>query len=604
MATSVEPKPTLRETYLHKSVLQGRSYGILEPMTSTDPLEFPDAPRLELERLLEQVVDHAGQVMSTQARLRALIRASGLIAGARPQIKIILRHVAWEAAQLAHADQAAIGLFDDHGYFERTVHVHTGKDEGPSHLGRTGELLSQILQDSSPVRITTSTADPTDVGMAPGEYPAGVFLAIPVGMGDQVYAGLYLAKDTGAFTRDDEQLLSSLAATAGIAINHARLLEESRRREQSWVAAAEVTQQVLSDEIDADPLQLLAERISQLVDADIVAVILPADHGGAGLSIHCAAGAGADRLVGQVVPHHGTVAADVIASGEPRLVTEPEPGSVLALDRGKRAFGPAMVVPLMAGETTLGVLTMARRKGSRPFGGSDLELIESFAGQAAIALERAQLRSDREQLLVLQDRDRIARDLHDHVIQRLFAAGLSIQSIASGLEAEPAVRLNEQVEQLNATIQQIRHSISNLRASPTSQAGLRAQVLEIAREMTPLLAQAPAVVFDGPVETMTDAPLAHDVAAVVREGLSNAGRHAAATQVSVKVAVEHGWLELTITDDGKGPAPQPVYGGLANLSRRAATRGGTLSLEPAIPSGSRLSWRVPISGNSTGGETS
>jgi signal transduction histidine kinase len=263
-----------------------------------------------------------------------------------------------------------------------------------------------------------------------------------------------------------------------------------------------------------------------------------------------------------------------------------------------------MVLPLTGSDRVLGTLVVARVTGRREFTEDDLEMAASFASQAAVALELAQAREDAQRAAVLQDRDRIARDLHDHVIQQVFAAGLQLEGI--GVTADPgtAERLDRVVERLDGAIAQIRTSIYSLRDHLGPQGlGVRAAVLDLVAELAPTLASTagsdPQVRFSGPVDTVVDGDLAQDLVAVVRESLTNVARHAGTTtSVEVGLSATSALLEVRVADDGCGPGGGTRRSGLANLRSRAAARGGTCEVEELRPGAERpgtvVRWAVPL----------
>ncbi len=238
------------------------------------------------------------------------------------------------------------------------------------------------------------------------------------------------------------------------------------------------------------------------------------------------------------------------------------------------------------------MLRVGRSKGAPQFDDGDVWAIESFAQQAALAVELARSREDRDRLGRLEDRERIARNLHDTVIQRLFAVGMMLQSIApSATRAADKDRLMQAVDEIDATIREIRSSIFALEAHHHT--GLRSEILDLVDDAAERAGFTANVGFDGPIDAGVDSEIAGDVLAVLREALSNVARHAEATSVDVRVVV-HGGIELSVVDDGRGIDPDPARrSGLANLSRRAEARGGEFVVEPTAGGGTLLRWSIP-----------
>ena len=258
--------------------------------------------------------------------------------------------------------------------------------------------------------------------------------------------------------------------------------------------------------------------------------------------------------------------------------------------------GPVFYVPLGSADEALGTLIVGRRSDRVGFADDVLRLVESFAAQATVAIRLGNSAADRELVAVLGDRDRIARDLHDLVIQRLFATGMALEGAVRGITPpEAADRIRRAIDDLDATIREIRTSIFALQSpAPAAGEGLRTAVLQATRAATESLGFEPEVVFRGPVDTLVPGPIAEQLLAVVREALSNAARHAAASSVIVTVEAEPDVVCLTVTDDGKGLAPGGRRSGLANLARRARDLGGSFDARPGDDGGTVVEWRVPI----------
>ena len=225
----------------------------------------------------------------------------------------------------------------------------------------------------------------------------------------------------------------------------------------------------------------------------------------------------------------------------------------------------------------------------------ELVIIESMSKQGSLALELDRARRYRERLAVAEDRERIARDLHDQVIQRLFAAGMSLQAVQPRIgDTRAAERVGEIVDGLDEAIREIRTAIFRLEPAPRSHS-LRAQILEAAEEASRPLGFSPKVVFDGPVDTAVPASVSAQVVAVVREALTNAARHAHATQVTVEVGVDR-QICVVVCDNGVGLGPTDRRSGLANLDSRAGELGGEFIVSPNPGGGTRIDWRVPLEG--------
>jgi signal transduction histidine kinase len=303
------------------------------------------------------------------------------------------------------------------------------------------------------------------------------------------------------------------------------------------------------------------------------------------------------------VPMKGSVSGEVFATGRARLLDGLAARTVagnMQVATGAD-IGPVMVVPLLGEHGPRGTLVLNRLQGREVFEAGDLKLATAFANQAAVALELADARERAQQFELLQDRDRIARDLHDHVIQRLFAAGLTLQSLAGAVGAGPhAERLDRAIEDIDETITQIRSAIYGLRTplGPAMSSG-RDRILEVLADVSPLLPAEPAVQFSGPLDVMVPDEVFDDVVAVLREALTNVARHAQARRIEVVVIALAATSELLVqvSDDGVGLGPDGRRSGLANLRERAENRAGTFTVESPVPgsdSGTRLRWVVPL----------
>ncbi len=569
-------------------------------MNDPEPLA---GPRLELDQLLRQLVERAQDVMSTQDRLRGLLRANRAVIGDLA-LPVVLRRIVEAACELVHAPFGALGVIAPGGGLEQFITVGL-TDEVTARIGRLPEgkgLLGAVIDDPSPIRLRDIADDPRSVGFPAGHPPMTAFLGVPIRVRDAVFGNLYLTRDDERpFAAEDEELVLSLAATAGVAIENARLFDEARRRQDWLQASTEVTRQLLSSDGE-EPLQLIARRLQQVADAHAINVVLPTGDGQQ-LMVEVATGAGADHLTAYSYPTRGTLVGVVLESGQPVLIDDltGETGGAGPLTE-VIALGPVMVLPLGGEQRVRGALIVARLPGRARFSTAELEMATTFANHAAVALELADARADQQRMVLLEDRDRIARDLHDHVIQRLFAAGLSIESVAAGLgPGANGERLAQVVGDIDDTIRQIRTSIFQLRGPLVPHtASLRSTLLEVAAEIAEPLGFAPRVSFAGPVDAVVPAAVLDDIVAVVREGLTNVVRHAQASRADVDVSATGAEVTVEVTDDGVGVGAAERRSGLANLRERAARHGGEFVITSPLPApseterGTNLRWTIPL----------
>ena len=579
-------------------------------------LTFPQLRPLELDELLTPLVGRPQEVTGTQGRLRGLLRANQLIAQDLG-LPTVLRHVAEAARELVGARYAALGVIAPSGGLAQFVHVGMPAEVAAAieHLPEGNGLLGALIEDPAPIRLPTLAADSRSCGFPPGHPPMRDFLGVPIRIGQIVFGNLYLTDSTrGGFSAEDEQLAQALAATAGTAIDNGRLYEVARSRQQWWQATAALTRRMLSGET-GDPLEFIAARTRELADADLVTVVLPADaphepeH--TGLRVQVAVGVGAQDLTGLAVPLVASLARQVYATGQALRVSHPrEQTGLHSIASGTVDVGPVLVVPLTGAQKIIGVLTVARLNGRAAFTTDELDMAAGFANQASVAIELADARTEQQRCAMDDERDRIAADLHDHVIQRLFATGLALQSIAATLpsdtppsntggsraRATAAARITGTIQDLDDTIRQIRSTIFALHplAQPAD-SGLRGQILDVITEVTPALGFTPAFRVDGAVNTPTPAGVGEDLLAVLREALSNIARHAHAHTTDIALTAGSGRLTLNVHDDGTGIDPtNQRRSGLANLRHRAEHHGGTLTLTPHHPNGTELRWTVPV----------
>jgi signal transduction histidine kinase len=566
--------------------------------------QFPDVPKLALDELLNQLISRAQDVIATQGRLRGLLRANQAIVGDLA-LPVVLRSIVQAACELARARYGAVGVIDPSGGLEQFIYVGID-DETAERIGHLPEgkgLLGALIDDPRPIRLRHMSDDPRSSGF-PDNHPAmNGFLGVPVRVRDEVFGNLYLTEsDAGEFSAEDEELVSALAATAGVAIANARLFEEARLRQDWLQASTDVTRQLLSAEGE-EPLHLIARKARETADADIATVVLPTADGKR-LMVEVASGERADELTALTYPIENSLAGLAMADGRPILIGDAEETNSHSFHiSAVLPVGPVMVLPL-GGSRVRGALAIARRHGRHRFSEADLEMAMTFASQAAVALELGDARNDQQRVQLLEDRDRIARDLHDHVIQRLFAAGLTVQSVASGItDAQRADRLAGVVTNLDETIRQIRTSIFELRGSLGPVTGtLRTRLLEVAAEVTPLLGFDPRMQFRGPIDAVVPDDVVEDFVAVLREALTNTARHARADRVDVDVSATTNEVSIQITDDGVGVGlgESERRSGLDNLRQRANRHGGSFVIAKGIPSGTstregtRLQWTIPL----------
>ncbi|AJE39338.1 GAF domain-containing sensor histidine kinase [Streptomyces nodosus] len=559
-------------------------------------------PKLRLDDLLDELQARIDSARGTQDRVHSLLEAV-LSVGRELDLPQVLRSIVEAAVVLVDAEYGALGVIGDDRMLAQFLTVGIDDEE----RGRIGALpsghgiLGELIRHPEPLRLTELSEHPASYGFPAHHPPMHSFLGVPIRVRDRVFGNLYLTEKRGAeeFDPEDEAVLSTLAVAAGVAVENARLYEETRLRERWLRASSQVTSALLSGAPSPEVLELIVEQARGIVSAD-VGMIAERVSGEETLRPLFAVGLEAERRSGLVMSGQDGFVEAVLSAAEP--LTSPdirqdpriEPDSVLWA-----GLGPVVGVPLVASGKSIGALVLGRTAGRTPFTETDAGPLLGFAGQAALALELAERRRDAEQIALLQDRDRIARDLHDLAIQRLFAAGMTLQSTQRFVDhPEASERLMRTVDDLDETIKIIRSTIFGLRThggGAKERAGLRRRVSEAVDAAAPTLGFAPALRIEGLVDTDVPGEVADHVIAVLGEALSNAARHSGARSVDVHLRFAGGELTLTVTDDGGGVPGNAARSGLRNLEERAASLGGTLTLgERPEGGGTRLVWRVPV----------
>jgi len=557
----------------------------------------PLLPHLRLDDLLAELQVRLQAVLSTRDRVQALLEAVVAV-GSQLDLETVLRRIVEAAVELVDARYGALGVIGDSGQLAEFVPVGLDEDQiaAIDHWPEGRGLLGALITDPRPVRLADLSADPRSSGFPEGHPPMRSFLGVPVRIRGEVFGNLYLTEkqDGGQFDEEDETVVTALAAAAGVAIENARLYEEARRRQRWLQASDEVTRRLLSVADPGDVLDLVTQQVLEMSGADLAVLALPeGDHHQ--LVVRHAAGADAARARGLALPDT-SLSAEVLATGEPVTLAEfSRDNRVAQVARERMTLGPAVLFPLGGAGNVRGVLTVGRRPGSMPLPHAAVEMVGSFAAQAGVALELADARRDAEQVTVLQDRERIARDLHDLVIQRLYATGMSLQGAMPLIHRpEVADRVSRAVDALDDTIGDIRSAIFALQTRhDIKQASLREQVLQIIDEMTGPLGFAPSLSLTGDLSERVPDDIAGNMLGALRESLSNAARHAEASRIDVLVEVGSE-VVLVVRDNGIGLRDVTRRSGLANLAERAEQLGGTLKVGAADGSGTELHWQVPL----------
>lgn len=552
--------------------------------------------QLRLRELLVEVQDRVEQIVEGRDRLDGLLEAM-LVVTSGLELNETLRRIVRSATNLVDARYGALEVHDREN---RVLNfVHEGID--PETVKRIGHLpeglgvIGLLIDEPKALRLDDLSRHPASVGFPEHHPPMRTFLGVPVRVRDISFGTLYLTDKTNGqpFSEDDEVLVQALAAAAGIAIANARLYQQAKAR-QSWIAATrDIATELLSGTEPATVFRLVGEEAISLTAADAALVAVPLDSSATAadvseLLVIETVGSTVETIAGQTIPVAGTALGEVFVNGTPRQIAR------LDLDgaAGPLAAGPALLLPLRAADTVAGVVVVLRQGATQSFTDDQLEMMAAFADQAALALQLATSQRRMRELDILTDRDRIARDLHDHVIQRLFAVGLSLQgTVPRTMEPEVRQRLSEAVDDLQAVIQEIRTTIFDLHGASQGITRLR-QRIDAAVSQFAAAGLRTSVQYVGPL-SVVDSALAEHAEAVVREAVSNAARHSQATTLTVRVRVDDD-LCIEVSDNGRGMPGDYTGSGLINLQRRAEESGGEFLVENLPTGGTLLRWSAPL----------
>ncbi|GAB3892937.1 hypothetical protein GCM10029964_068790 [Kibdelosporangium lantanae] len=433
---------------------------------------IPDLSQLRLDALLRELMDRAAEVLESQDRVHRLLDAVVSVASDL-SLPDVLRRIVQSSIDLVGARYAAMGVLAPEGASLQEF-IYIGIDDQRREL--IGDLphgkgiLGLLIKHPEPIRMPDLHDHPQSYGFPANHPPMRSFLGVPVRVRGEVFGNLYLTEKKGGneFTEDDQTMVVALAAAAGIAIENARLFQQTRQREAWLRASNELTGALLAGQTALGALKLVARRAADVSGAPMVAVALP-DEPHENLAFEVVEATALGELAGHQVTVADNPLGRVFTSARPQVVDNVSVpiGWVGEAPAALKELGSTALVPLAAGQQVLGVLVVARAAGQPPFLEPELKMVMTFAAHAALAIAFARAQEDRQRLAVFEDRDRIARDLHDQVIQRLFAIGLGLQG-TSRLAVRPEVtrRIAGFVEDLDQTIREIRRSIFSSRKRP------------------------------------------------------------------------------------------------------------------------------------------
>jgi len=530
-----------------------------------------------------------------------MLLEAGLALSSELSLDAVLQRIVELAVEVTDASYGALGVLGVDGriYDFITTGITEEQRYRIGHLPIGRGVLGVLIEEPHPLRLPDVGRHPRSVGFPPNHPPMKSFLGAPVTAKGRVFGNVYLTEKQGAkeFDEEDEKALVVLATQAGVAIENARLYEEARQREKRLDAFGEIAAQTLEGVDPGEVLKLVARRARELAGADLAAIATP-DPDGGGLVLSVTDGARADELHGMAFPADQSISGEVIQTGRPVVLSD--------ASTDQRAYqpmvrtgelGPAMFVPLSAAGSPLGTLAVANRAGGRLFEDDELTLVETFARQASVALEFARVQGELRRLAVLEDRERIAKELHDGAIQSLFAMGMGLQ-VAAQLSGDPEMerRLEGAAEEVDRVIRDLRNYIFGLRPGILADRQLDQALHHLAEEFEGKAGVTTVVDVDGDVAAEL-ASRAGDVVQLAREALSNVGRHASAATCRLSLIRRNGMALLEVDDDGLGFDATATAGtgqGLRNLRDRAASLGGEFSIDSVQGQGTTVRISIPI----------
>jgi signal transduction histidine kinase len=531
------------------------------------------------------------------ARYGRLLEA-GLALAAELSLPATLQRIVELAAELTGARYGALGVLGRDGTITEfiTTGVTAEQRAAIGHIPHGRGILGVLIDDARPLRLHDIADDPRSVGFPANHPPMQTFLGAPVTARGQVYGNLYLTEKEGGadFDADDERALVLLATQAGVAIENAYLYEQAQDRARRLEAVRAITTAILAGTDNAEILELVVGHARELVGADLATLALPA--GTDQLVIEAADGLLAEELQGTTFPTEGSVTGEVLRTGKAVALADAAADDRIAQPIVRARLGPALFIPLAVRGRILGSLTVANARGGPPLREAAAQLVETFAEQAAVALEYARLQGELHRLAVLEDRERIAKELHDGAIQALFAVGMGLQgSAALAASEELRSRLQDAVEEVDRVIRDLRNYIFGLRPGILADRQLDQALQRLCEEFQ----ERTSVVTVAEVDPQVAAELASqagDVVQLAREALSNVSRHAQAATCRVSLyRAETGWV-LEVDDDGRGFDPARTTGtgqGLRNLQERAGHLGGQAEIHSLPGEGTRVQVTIP-----------
>lgn len=549
--------------------------------------------RERAEDLLRDFVARADELLQTQERMNGLLSA---VVGLAQDLSLetVLDRLVRSACDLVGARYGALGVIGEDRSLSHFITVGID-DEGISSIGDlpTGHgVLGLLIREPVPLRLHDLGQHPIASGFPPNHPPMKTFLGVPVRVRDEVFGNLYLTEKNGGqdFTPEDEDLAMALAAAAGVAIQNARLFDDSRRRQKWLEAGMELSSRLIvtPGPDDVENLDLVADTALKVAEAALAVIAVP----GADGTLRCRSSLGAQSLQAGQEIRDSAIVSSVMETGESAMARDPRQ---IFDDNVAEKLGAVLVCALGHSNSGNGVLVLARPPGAASFTQAEVESSALFSSRIGLALDLARVHALREQNLLFSDRERIARDLHDLVIQRLFASGLSIQSLRR-YSPDPVAheRIAAVTTELDDTIRILRDTVYSLRTGDANRKPLTGRILKVVEENSRGYSTAPKVSFAGPVDDGVGESVAGHLLSVLSEGLSNAARHSGADDISVTVTCREEAVELVITDNGSGFVEPAHVSGLANMRHRAELLDGDCTIDSSPGNGTRICWSAKL----------
>jgi signal transduction histidine kinase len=527
----------------------------------------------------------------------ALVQA-GLILASELSLPAVLQKIANLACDVADARYGALGVLGPDGQIHEFVTHGVTEDERRAigHIPVGKGILGALISDARPLRLRRIQDDPRSVGFPSNHPPMTTFLGVPITIHGRVYGNLYLTEKRGApeFTPGDEAAVITLATQAAVAVENARLYDEARSHRRRLEGIGEVMEAILAGRDLDDVLKLVARHAKDLAAADLATIAMPL---GSELLVRVAEGANDDQLLGKRFSMEHSISGQVMEMREPLVLVDASIDERVQQPIVTAAnIGPALFVPLVSGEGSMGTLMVGNLRGGRQFAEDDVGPLVLFAAQAGVAIDNARIREELQRLAVLEDRERIAKELHDGIIQSLFAVGMGLQAVGSRADDPAAVRprLETAVEDIDRVIRDLRNYIFGLGPGGPADRQLDQALRDLVEEFRRGSDIAMRVSIDPEAASLL-APHASDVLQLAREAVANAVRHSGARTVAIELQQDVDGIVLEVEDDGSGFDPEAATRGhgLANLRSRAEAIGGRLEIVSAPGRGTSVRLSMP-----------